>query len=165
MGEVLGEKIMYLEKNDQILPEQKIDIKELIYLTESLIKVIEEENKIIQEKHVLFYQEIVAKKLSLIQNIENISLKIKEHPELLSSATISKKTKLKALYQRLAVLKDENSLHLRASIYTNKKISEIIKKILINRVKMESGYCNNGSYNSSIKLGNKMPAISYNTTT
>jgi hypothetical protein len=141
------------------------DIGEIIALSKKLLKVIEQENKLLQENQMSHYQEVVDNKLNLIANIEELGQQFNDQPDLLLLVSMNKKLELKGLQEKLEELRAVNSMHLKAAIFSNKKISQIIKEILINRVKMKSGYCSKGLYNSEKKCGNKVPAMSYNTAT
>lgn len=156
---------MELKDNNKTNLTAKLDIKEIINLSKKLIEVLEKENRLLQANQMSSYQALVDYKFFLIKKIEDSCLKIKENPQLLAHTETDKKLELKSLQQKLEALKDQNTLYLGASISTNKKISEIIKKILINRVKMKSGYCNKGLYNSAKKQGYKFSAISFNAAT
>lgn len=151
--------------NDPTILSSKSDMHEIIILSKKLIEVIKEENKLLQISQINSYQEIVHKKISIVERIEELTIQFKTNPELLLHISLTVKNELQELQQVIEALKEENSLYLRAAIYSNKKISDIIKQILINKVKMNSGYCNKGLYNSGKSKSNKIPSVSYNSTT
>ena len=152
------------QKNSKIMEKQLNNLfKSMDSNIGSLIALFTKENKLLEQAQIPNIPNLLEKKTDLFQKLWSVQDTIKA---ILDENIIEKNAKLlekvKANYQNLQGLIQNNEILLRSNIEVSSKIIDIYQKMKIKETIDKSGYDNTGKISALKKLEKIMPSVSLN---
>lgn len=138
-------------------------LKTLLINLQSLVRVIEKENKILTEKNKVNLNKVLDEKEELLSKLQALesklsSVKITENSDSLKKIA----DKVSKTYEQLQEVIETNNILLKSNITVSGKIVELYKTKYLEHTVNQLGYNKDGELAAIKKLEKVMPAISLN---